>query len=147
MYLYQRSSSLDCSSFMAFGSELFDGLALGSRLAYLDLPHKYRNVPLLAVFFYGITTPIGIAMGLHARMVYAPGSAHMSLISGILGTLSASILLYTGFVELLAQEFLLSLRPDSHSHAIREASIWKLLYVLTCVALGYAVVAFLGKWA
>jgi zinc transporter 1/2/3 len=132
---------------MTFGSEMFDGLALGSRLAYLDLPRKYRNVPLLAVFFYGITTPIGIAMGLRARMVYTPGSAHMSLISGILGTLSASILLYTGFVELLAQEFLFSLRHDSHSHAVREASIWKLLYVLTCVALGYAAVAFLGKWA
>jgi zinc transporter 1/2/3 len=127
---------------MTFDSEMFDGLALGSRLAYLDLPPKYRNVLLLGACFYGITTPIGIAMGLCARMIYAPNSAHASLVSGILGTLSASILLYTGFVELLAQEFLLRLRPE-----IREMNVWKLLYVLTCVALGYGAVAFLCKWA
>jgi zinc transporter 1/2/3 len=127
---------------MTFGSEMFDGLALGSRLAYLDLPHKYRNVPLLGAFFYGLTTPIGIAMGLRAHMIYTPSPAHESLISGILGTLSASILLYTGFVELLAQEFLFNLRLE-----IRETNIWKVLYVLTCVALGYGAVAFLSKWA
>lgn len=122
--------------------EMFDGLALGSRLAYLDLPHKYRNLLLLGACFYGITTPIGIAMGLGARMIYTPGSAHVSFVSGILGTLSASILLYTGFVELLAQEFLFRLRPE-----MRETNIWKLLYVLSCVVLGYGAVAFLGIWA
>jgi zinc transporter 1/2/3 len=127
---------------MTFGSEMFDGLALGSRLAYLDLPHKYRNVLLLGAFLYGITTPIAIAMGLRARMTYISGSAHVSLVSGILGTLSASILLYTGFVELLAQEFLSGLRAE-----IRETNIWKLLYALTCAVLGYGAVVFFGKWA
>lgn len=125
--------------------QMFDGLALGSRLAYLDLPHKYRTVPFLGVFLYGITTPIGITMGLHARMIYIPGSAHVSFVSGILGTLSASILLYTGFVELLAQEFLFSPRPTD-SPEIRETNIWKLLYVLTCVLLGYGAVILLCKW-
>ena len=141
MYLHQRSSSLDYS-LMTSGSEMFDGLALGSRLAYLDLPHKYRNVLLLGALFYGITTPIGIMMGLRARTIYTPSPAHVSLVSGTLGTLSASILLYTGFVELLAQEFLFGLRPG-----IREMNKWKPLYVLACVALGYGAVAFLGKWA
>jgi zinc transporter 1/2/3 len=127
---------------MVFGSEMFDGLALGSRLAYLDLPHKYRNVLLLGAFLYGITTPIGIAMGLRAHMIYTLSPAHVSLVSGILRTLSASILLYTGFVELLAREFLFSPRPG-----IRETNKWKPLYVLACVALGYWAVPFLGKWA
>ena len=127
---------------MAFVTEMFDGLALGSRQACLDLPHKYRNILLLGALLYGITTPMGIAIGLRARAVSAPGSAHTSLVSGILDILSASILLYTGFVELLAQEFLFSVRPEK-----REASIWKLLYALTCVVLGYGAVAFLGKWA
>lgn len=121
---------------------MFDGLALGSRLAYLDLPLKYRNILLLGAFVYGITTPICIVMGLRARMIYTPSPAHESLVSGILGTLSASILLYTGFVELLAQEFLFRLRPK-----IRETNKWKPLYALACVALGYGAVAFLGKWA
>jgi zinc transporter 1/2/3 len=125
---------------MSFGSEMFDGLALGSRLAYLDLPHKYRNVLLLGAFFYGITTPIGITMGLRARMIYDLSPAHASLVSGILDTLGATILLYTGFVELLAQEFPFSLRPE-----IRKTNLWKLLYALTCVAVGYGAVPFLRK--
>ena len=127
---------------MTFLTEMFDGLALGSRLAYLDLPHNFRNILLLGAFLYGITTPMGIAIGLRARAISAPGSAHVSLVSGILDTLSASILLYTGFIELLAQEFLFSVRPER-----REASMYKLLYKLTCVVVGYGAVAFLGKWA
>jgi len=126
---------------MTFDTEMFDGLALGSRLAYLDLPHKYRNVLLLGAFLYGITTPIGIAIGFRARTIYTPGSAHATFVSGVLDTLSASILLYTGFVELLAQEFIFTLRPG-----IRETNIRKLLYVFTCVVLGYVAVTFLGKW-
>lgn len=125
---------------MTFVLEMFDGLALGSRLAYFDLPHKYRNVLLLGALFYGITTPISIAMGLHARMIYTLTPAHASLVSGILNTLSATILLYTGFVELLAKEFPFSVRPE-----IRETNIWKLLYVVTCVAIGFGAVAFLGN--
>ena len=92
------------------------------------------------MFFYGITTPISIAIGLRARMTYTPSPAHVSLVSGILGTLSASILLYTGFVELLAREYRFSL-----GHEIRETNKWKPLHVLTCVALGCGAVFFLGK--
>ena len=124
---------------------MFDGLALGSRLAYLDLPYKYRNVLLLGAFFYGITTPIGIAMGLRAHDIYAPGSAHESLFSGILGTLSAEVLSFSTpdlSTFSVAQEFLSGLRRE-----IPEMNILKLLYALTCVVLGYGAVAFLGKWA
>jgi hypothetical protein len=32
------------------GTEMFDGLALGSRLAYLALPRKYRYIPFLGAF-------------------------------------------------------------------------------------------------
>ena len=87
------------------------------------LPH--RNVLLLDAFSYGITTvtPIGIAMGPRVCMIYTPGLAHTSVISGILDTLSTSILLYTGFVELLAQEFLFSLITEITRDEHMEASI------------------------
>ncbi len=38
---------------------MFEGLGVGSRLAYMDLPAKYSYVPLIGAFLYGITTPIG----------------------------------------------------------------------------------------
>ncbi|KAF8493243.1 hypothetical protein F5888DRAFT_1927142 [Russula emetica] len=44
--------------------EMFEGLGVGSRLAYLVLPPKYRYVPYFGSFLYGITTPIGITVGL-----------------------------------------------------------------------------------
>jgi zinc transporter 1/2/3 len=120
--------------------QMFDGLALGSRLAYLPLPHKYRYAPFLGAFLYGVVTPIGIAVGLGIRMMCNPGSMLASLVSGVLDLLCAGILMYTGFVELLAHEFLFS-------SEMRETSIWKLLYALTCMMLGYGVVAIQGKWA
>ncbi|SRR5260221_8195882 len=140
MHLHQNCHRSDRTAHSSLGAEIFDGLAFGSRLAYLDLPHKYRRVPFLGAFFYGIMTPIGILMGLGVHMTRDPGSVRAGLVSGVLDNLSASILLYTGFVELLAYEFLFN--PE-----IRKTSIWKGLYALTCMVLGYGAFAFLDKWA
>lgn len=120
--------------------QTFEGLGVGSRLAYLQLPPKYRIAPVLAAFLYGITTPLGIAIGLGVRTTYNPDSTHATLVSGILDSLSAGILMYTGFVELLAHEFLFS-------REMREASNGKLFYALSCVLLGCGLMALLGKWA
>ncbi|KAH9172991.1 ZIP-like iron-zinc transporter [Lactarius sanguifluus] len=120
--------------------QTFEGLGIGSRLAYLELPRKYRTVPIFAAILYGITTPLGIAVGLGVRTTYNPGSTHASAVSGTLDAISAGILLYTGFVELLAHEFLFS-------REMREASTGKLLYALSCVMLGCGLMALLGKWA
>lgn len=83
---------------------------------------------------------MGIAVGLGVRSTYNPGSTRASLVSGVLDSLSAGILLYTGFVELLAHEFLFS--PE-----MREASLGKLLYAIACMMLGCGLMALLGKWA
>ncbi|KAF8493246.1 ZIP-like iron-zinc transporter [Russula emetica] len=120
--------------------QMFEGLGVGSRLAYLVLPHKYRYVPYFGSVLYGITTPIGIAVGLGIRTTYNPDSTEATLVSGILDSLSAGILIYTGFVELLAHEFLFN--PE-----MREASLGKLLYALGCMLLGAGIMALLGRWA
>lgn len=119
---------------------MFEGLGVGTRLAGLILPPKYRRVPYIGSFLYGITTPIGIAVGLGIRSTYNPDSTEATLVSGILDSLSAGILLYTGFVELLAHEFLFS--PE-----MREASLGKLLYALGCMMSGIGIMALLGRWA
>ena len=95
---------------------MFEGLGVGSRLAYMELPDGYRYVPFLGAFLYGITTPIGkyqcacvivpltkislgIAVGLGVRTTYNPDSTTASIVSGILDAFSAGILIYTGLVE------------------------------------------------
>ncbi|KAH8103844.1 Zinc/iron permease [Cristinia sonorae] len=120
--------------------QTFEGLGVGSRLAYLDLPKKYSYVPIVGALLYGITTPIGIAVGLGIRTTYNPFSTTASIVSGILDSISAGILIYTGLVELLAHEFLFSKDMMNGSNS-------KIIYAVTWMLLGCGIMALLGKWA
>ena len=72
---------------------------MGSRLAFIRLPQKYNYIPVLGAILFGITTPLGIAVGLGVRETYNPDSTTASIVSGILDAFSSGILLYTGLVE------------------------------------------------
>lgn len=120
--------------------QTFEGLGVGSRLAYMDLPQKYMFIPIIGALLYGITTPVGIAVGLGVRTSYNPDGTTASIVSGILDAFSAGILIYTGLVELLAHEFLFN-------KDMMTASNWKLLYAVGCMMLGCGLMALLGKWA
>ncbi|KAI5123500.1 hypothetical protein M0805_006660 [Coniferiporia weirii] len=120
--------------------QTFEGLGLGSRLAYLDLPAKYNYVAYCAAILYGLTTPIGIAAGLGVRSTYNPNSTLASIVSGVLDSLSAGVLIYTGLVELLAHEFLFN--PE-----MRVANDRKLAYACVCMIFGAGIMALLGRWA
>ncbi|KAJ7181052.1 ZIP-like iron-zinc transporter [Mycena filopes] len=122
--------------------QTFEGLGLGSRLAFIRLPPtpRYRHVPVLAAVIYGLSTPTGIAVGLALRTSYDPGSATASLVSGVLDSVSAGILIYTGLVELLAHEFLFNKEMMNSSNG-------RLVYAIGTMLLGCAVMALLGKWA
>jgi solute carrier family 39 (zinc transporter), member 1/2/3 len=78
---------------------MFEGLGLGTRLAFLKLPPKYNYIAILGGLLYGITTPVGIAAGLGVRSTYNPNSTTASIVSGSLDSISSGILLYTGLVE------------------------------------------------
>jgi len=120
--------------------QAFEGLGVGTRLASLQLPAQYNWVPFVGAFLYGITTPLGITVGLGIRSTYNPGSATASIVSGILDSLSSGILLYTGLVELLAHEFLFN-------REMIDGSIWKFLYAVSTMLLGAGIMSLLGRWA
>jgi zinc transporter 1/2/3 len=120
--------------------QTFEGLGIGSRLAYLSLPPKYRWFQTAGALLYGLTTPIGIAVGLGIRTTYNPGSTTASIVSGVLDSLSSGILIYTGLVELLAHEFLFN-------KEMMTASNGKLAYALGSMLLGCGLMALLGRWA
>ncbi|KAJ7117455.1 ZIP-like iron-zinc transporter [Mycena epipterygia] len=120
--------------------QTFEGLGLGSRLAFIKLDPRYNFVPVVAAIVYGLSTPIGISIGLAVRSSYNPGSATASIVSGVLDSLSAGILIYTGLVELLAHEFLFNKEMMNSSNG-------KLAYAIGTMLLGCGVMALLGKWA
>jgi zinc transporter 1/2/3 len=118
----------------------FEGLGLGTRLAFLELPASYNWVPFAGAVLYSFTTPIGIAAGLGVRSTYNPEGTTAAIVSGVLDAISAGILLYTGLIELLAHEFLFN--PKMHT-----ASNAKVAYACICMCLGAGLMSLLGRWA
>ncbi|KAM3075847.1 hypothetical protein ACMFMG_006630 [Clarireedia jacksonii] len=117
----------------------FEGLGIGARMSAIPFPKRVSWLPWLLCTGYGLTTPIAIAIGLGLRSTYNSGSFTASVVSGVLDSISAGILIYTGLVELLARDFLFN--PDlSHDKK-------RLTFMICCVLLGTAVMALLGKWA
>ena len=119
--------------------QAFEGLGIGARLSAIPFPRKLRSLPWWLVAGYALTTPLAIAAGLGVRTTYNPGSFTANIVSGVLDSISAGILLYTGFVELLARDFLFN--PE------RTNDDKQLAWMVASVFMGVAVMALLGKWA
>jgi hypothetical protein len=115
--------------------QAFEGLGLGSRLAFLKLPAHLNWVPFAGALLYSICTPVGIAAGLGARSSISMSSTAANIASGVLDSISAGILvrpfdlplflprfssdahfgllckqIYTALVELIAHEVRLAQR-------------------------------------
>ncbi|KAJ1918729.1 hypothetical protein H4219_002451 [Mycoemilia scoparia] len=67
--------------------------------------HHISKISLFSAIFYAFTTPIGIIIGMGIHASYISRSPSALLTQGILDSLSAGILLYTGLTTLLAHEF------------------------------------------
>jgi solute carrier family 39 (zinc transporter), member 1/2/3 len=83
----------------------FEGLALGSRIAAIQLPRSSPR-PWLMVLAFGCTTPIGQSIGLFIHEFYDPMSQTGLLMVGFMNAISAGLLVFAGLVQLLAEDFL-----------------------------------------
>lgn len=86
--------------------QTFEGLALGSRIAAIPSFSTTSFKPWLMALMYGVTTPIGQAIGLAVHTLYDPASQFGLLTVGIVNAISSGLLLYAGLVQLLAEDFL-----------------------------------------
>ncbi|CAH0019286.1 unnamed protein product [Clonostachys rhizophaga] len=118
--------------------QAFEGLGIGARLSSIPFPRKYRFVPYVLALAYGLTTPIALAIGLGLRTTYDSDSFRAQAISGVLDSISSGILLYTGFVEMLARDILLNAQPWDKR---------RLVVAFTSLYSGILAMAILGKWA
>ncbi|CAK7263153.1 hypothetical protein SEPCBS119000_000337 [Sporothrix epigloea] len=123
--------------------QAFEGLGIGARLSAIPFPARpskfIRALPWMLCAAYGLTTPIALAIGLGLRTTYNGNSFTANVVSGVLDSISAGILIYTGLVELLARDFLFN--PD------RTRDGKRIIFMLVCLFLGTAIMALLGKWA
>ncbi|KAK5652340.1 hypothetical protein OQA88_10532 [Cercophora sp. LCS_1] len=118
--------------------QAFEGLGIGARLSMIPFPNRFTWLPWALCAAYGLTTPLAIGIGLGLKTQYDAGSFTASVVSGLLDSISAGILLYTGLVELLARDFLFN---KERSRVGRD-----IVFMLVCLFLGTAVMALLGKW-
>lgn len=116
----------------------FEGLGIGARMSALHFGNQ-RWLPWVLCLAYGLTTPVAIAIGLGVRTSYNPGSKTALIVQGVLDAISAGILIYSGLVELLAQDFLFDPCQTKRRGQIP--------YMLGCTLLGAGIMALIGKWA
>jgi len=62
--------------------------------------------PNVSAVVYGVTIPLGIAVGLAVQTMYPPNSSKNLVINAIFNFGSAGVLMYTGLVEFMARGFL-----------------------------------------
>ncbi|KHN94550.1 Zinc/iron permease [Metarhizium album ARSEF 1941] len=85
--------------------QTFEGLALGSRISAIGWGGKTWQ-PWLMALAYGLTTPIGQAIGLATHMLYSPDSEAGLILVGVMNAISAGLLTFASLVELLSEDFL-----------------------------------------
>lgn len=118
----------------------FEGLGIGARLSAIPWPSdKPRWIPWVCCIVYGLVTPVCIAIGLGVRKTYYADSFNGNIIQGVLDSISAGILMYTGLVELLARDFLFDPK--------RTKDLKRLTFMVVTTLLGAGIMALLGKWA
>lgn len=121
--------------------QFFEGLGLGSRLAVASWPSNWKAwTGYLMAVGYGVTTPIGIAIGLGVNAGLNSRPDLSQLVNGIFDAVSSGILVYTALVELLAHEFMFN--PE-----MRDAKLSVQMLAFLCVAVGVGLMALLAKWA
>ncbi|ORX88523.1 ZIP zinc/iron transport family [Basidiobolus meristosporus CBS 931.73] len=118
--------------------QFFEGIALGVKIG--ELSYKNRVTPYLAALFYSLITPTGIAIGVGTHSIYNTNSVTSLLVIGIFDAISAGILIYMAFVNLIAIDFHNSTKFTSQSGIVKCA-----YYV--AMWLGAGAMALIGRWA
>ncbi|KAL1205243.1 Fe(2+) transport protein 1 [Cardamine amara subsp. amara] len=83
--------------------QMFEGMGLGGCI----LQAEYTNMKkFVMAFFFAVTTPFGIALGIALSTVYKDNSPTALITVGLLNACSAGLLIYMALVDLLAAEFM-----------------------------------------
>ncbi|XP_058783980.1 fe(2+) transport protein 1-like [Vicia villosa] len=83
--------------------QIFEGMGLGGCILQADYGVGMKGI---MVFFFSVTTPFGIILGIGLSKVYSDTSPTALIVEGILNAISAGLLNYMALVELLANDFM-----------------------------------------
>ncbi|KAF8412721.1 hypothetical protein HHK36_000690 [Tetracentron sinense] len=115
--------------------QMFEGMGLGGCI--LQAEYKLFKKAIM-VFFFSVTTPFGIALGLALSKSYRENSPRSLITVGLLNASSAGLLIYMALVDLLAADFMGPKLQGSIKLQIKS-------YI--AVLLGAGGMSLMAKWA
>ncbi|KAL4569558.1 hypothetical protein LXL04_025198 [Taraxacum kok-saghyz] len=115
--------------------QMFEGMGLGGCI--LQAEYKMMKKAIM-VFFFSITTPFGIALGIGLAKTYKENSPSALITVGLLNASSAGLLIYMALVDLLAADFMGSKLQGSIKLQIKS---------FAAVFLGAGGMSLMAKWA
>ncbi|CAI9090483.1 OLC1v1025262C1 [Oldenlandia corymbosa var. corymbosa] len=83
--------------------QMFEGMGLGGSILQAEYSLVKKS---LMAFFFAVTTPFGVALGLALSNTYKESSPHALVTVGLLNASSAGLLIYMALVNLLASDFM-----------------------------------------
>ena len=116
--------------------QFFEGFALGARLAEVGFS-IWNELSLMLI--YSLSCPIGIAIGVGITSSYNQNGDTANLVEGSFDAISAGIILYVGFVQMLAVEFQKDYKAASNDYR-KQIALWCGMYF------GAGVMAFIGRY-
>ncbi|KAJ3330027.1 hypothetical protein HDU91_003698 [Kappamyces sp. JEL0680] len=117
--------------------QLFEGMALGTLVS--DTTLRPRDKVVLGLL-YPLTTPMGVAVGIATRQSFNENASHTLLLRGIFNSLSAGILIYNTYCELVGGEI-------NHNPGFERLSKSFKIACFLSMYLGATAMALLGVWA
>ncbi|KAH7569578.1 hypothetical protein ACOSP7_013075 [Xanthoceras sorbifolium] len=115
--------------------QMFEGMGLGGCI--LQAEYKWMK-KLIMVFFFSVTTPFGIALGIALSNTYKENSPSALITVGLLNASSAGLLIYMALVDLLSADFM---GPKL------QANIKLQIKSYAAVLLGAGGMSLMAKWA
>ncbi|XP_006362611.1 fe(2+) transport protein 1-like isoform X1 [Solanum tuberosum] len=115
--------------------QMFEGMGLGGCI--LQAEYKLLEKAMMA-FFFSVTTPFGIAIGIALSNTYRENSPRALIIVGLLNASSAGLLIYMALVDLLAADFMGDKLQGSVKLQIKS---------YMAVLLGAGGMSLMAKWA
>ncbi|XP_016466554.1 fe(2+) transport protein 1-like [Nicotiana tabacum] len=115
--------------------QMFEGMGLGGCI--LQAEYKFLKKAIMA-FFFAVTTPFGIALGIALSSTYEENSPRALITVGLLNASSAGLLIYMALVDLLAADFMGDKLQGSIKLQIKS---------YMAVLLGAGGMSLMAKWA
>ncbi|EER28227.1 ZIP Zinc transporter family protein [Coccidioides posadasii C735 delta SOWgp] len=117
--------------------QMFEGLALGSRIA--DLAKMATGMKLIMATIFTLITPIGMAIGLGVRKTFNGNDRSTIIAIGTLDSFSAGILTWASLVNMWGHDWIYG--------EFRQTGVMKTCLGMLSLLLGMIAMAVLGKWA